>query len=167
MAMAKRTKDTGTSSWVLDQRRRQTKPSTAPRKVDKPAPARGPSASKRTAEASEWLVTPNRRTNGATAARRSPKKPARRRGRADRKLRNRLLEGLQRRLTSRESGRKGLSDLDSITFEELRGAGLSITQAAKFIAYREQNGGVDSPARLDAVPGLSQRSRKRLEEIAG
>ena len=48
----------------------------------------------------------------------------------------------------------GRFDLNEAEFEELRGAGLSITQAKRLIAQREQRQGFRSLADLDSVPGF-------------
>jgi DNA uptake protein ComE-like DNA-binding protein len=52
--------------------------------------------------------------------------------------------------------RRGDSPLDvnTATFEQLRGLGLSVTQATRVIAQRERKGGFDSVADLATVPGL-------------
>ncbi len=45
-------------------------------------------------------------------------------------------------------------NLNSATFEELREAGLSVTQATRILAYRERFGGYDSVEDLEKVPGF-------------
>ncbi len=45
-------------------------------------------------------------------------------------------------------------NLNSATFEELREAGLSVTQATRILAYRERFGGYDSVDDLEKVPGF-------------
>ncbi len=45
-------------------------------------------------------------------------------------------------------------NLNSATFEQLREAGFSVTQATRVITYRERQGGFDSLDDLDAVPGM-------------
>ena len=48
----------------------------------------------------------------------------------------------------------GLDKLNEATFEQLRGLGLSVTQAARMIAVRDAQRGFRSAADLDAIPGL-------------
>ena len=45
-------------------------------------------------------------------------------------------------------------NLNSATFEELREAGLSVTQATRILAYRERFGGYSSVEDLEKVPGF-------------
>src|SRR4029450_13910944 len=45
-------------------------------------------------------------------------------------------------------------NLNSATFEELRGVNLSVTQATRVLAYRERFGGYQSVDELDKVPGF-------------
>jgi competence ComEA-like helix-hairpin-helix protein len=47
-----------------------------------------------------------------------------------------------------------LVNLNNATFEQLRGMGMSVTQATRVIAYRERSDGFDSVDDLDAVPGF-------------
>jgi DNA uptake protein ComE-like DNA-binding protein len=44
--------------------------------------------------------------------------------------------------------------LSSATFDDLRGLGLSVTQAKRVLDFRERLGGFDSVADLDHVPGF-------------
>lgn len=53
-------------------------------------------------------------------------------------------------------------NLNGATFEELRGLGLSVTQSARVIAYRDSRGGYASMEELDEVPGLSAKTRGSL-----
>ncbi len=46
-------------------------------------------------------------------------------------------------------------NLNRATFEQLRGLGLSVTQATRILAYRERFGGYDSLDDLDRVPGFT------------
>jgi competence ComEA-like helix-hairpin-helix protein len=46
--------------------------------------------------------------------------------------------------------------LNSATFEQLRGEGLSVTQATRVLAYRERLGGYSSVDDLDDVPGFPE-----------
>ncbi len=52
-----------------------------------------------------------------------------------------------------ESGSDTIN-LNSATFEELREAGLSVTQATRILAYRERFGGYNSVEDLEKVPGF-------------
>lgn len=54
-----------------------------------------------------------------------------------------------------ESETAGAVNLNRATFEQLRGLGLSVTQATRVLAYRERFGGYDSFDDLDRVPGFS------------
>jgi competence ComEA-like helix-hairpin-helix protein len=47
-------------------------------------------------------------------------------------------------------------NLNSATFEELREAGLSVTQATRILAYRERFGGYNSVEDLEKVPGFPE-----------
>jgi DNA uptake protein ComE-like DNA-binding protein len=61
------------------------------------------------------------------------------------------------------TSRAGKMDLNSATFEELRSlGGLSVTQSARLIAYRDVRGGYESLAELDDIPGLSRETRTHL-----
>ena len=51
--------------------------------------------------------------------------------------------------------------LESVRFEDLRDAGLSVTQAARVLTVRDR-GGLESLSDLGKVPGLSQKSRAML-----
>jgi competence protein ComEA len=48
----------------------------------------------------------------------------------------------------------GTIDLNSITFEQLRGENLSVTQATRLLAHRERLGRFGSVDELDEVPGF-------------
>jgi DNA uptake protein ComE-like DNA-binding protein len=63
----------------------------------------------------------------------------------------------RRRKTAKEA-----LDLNRATFEELRDLGLSLTQSARVIAYRDTRGGYESLDELDEVPGLPKGIRKGL-----
>lgn len=52
-------------------------------------------------------------------------------------------------------GGGGSVSLNQATFEQLRGLGLSVTQATRILAYRERFGGYSSLDDLDRVPGFS------------
>ena len=60
--------------------------------------------------------------------------------------------------------RPDLVTLNSATFEQLRGMGMSVTQATRVIAYRERQNGFDAIDDLDAVPGLPAEALARLKE---
>jgi DNA uptake protein ComE-like DNA-binding protein len=63
----------------------------------------------------------------------------------------------------RRSGKKDdRLNLNESTFEELRGLGLTVTQSARVIAYRDVRDGFDSLDELDEVPGLSKETRSEL-----
>jgi competence protein ComEA len=47
-------------------------------------------------------------------------------------------------------------DLNSVTFEQLRGQNLSVTQATRLLAHRERLGGFRSVDDLDQVAGFPQ-----------
>jgi DNA uptake protein ComE-like DNA-binding protein len=69
-----------------------------------------------------------------------------------------------KRSTSRRRTRRknGELDLNAASFEELRGLGLSVTQSARLIAYRDVRGGYNSLNELDDIPGLSKETRTEL-----
>jgi competence protein ComEA len=48
----------------------------------------------------------------------------------------------------------GAIDLNSVTFEQLRGQNLSVTQATRLLAHRERLGGFQSVDDLDQVAGF-------------
>jgi DNA uptake protein ComE-like DNA-binding protein len=48
----------------------------------------------------------------------------------------------------------GTIDLNSVTFEQLRGQNLSVTQATRLLAHRERLGGFQSVDDLDQVAGF-------------
>jgi DNA uptake protein ComE-like DNA-binding protein len=57
---------------------------------------------------------------------------------------------------------KGLLDANEATFEQLRGVGLSVTQATRLIAYRERAEGFDTVDDMDTIPGFPP---DQLEEL--
>jgi hypothetical protein len=64
---------------------------------------------------------------------------------------------------SRKARKRGAAlDLNSASFEELRGVGLSVTQSARVIAYRDTRGGFGSLDDLAAVPGFSRETISSL-----
>jgi competence protein ComEA len=56
----------------------------------------------------------------------------------------------------------GELDVNEASFEELRSLGLSVTQSARVIAYRDVRGGYKSLDELDDIPGLSETTKKDL-----
>jgi DNA uptake protein ComE-like DNA-binding protein len=53
-----------------------------------------------------------------------------------------------------DSGSTATIGLNSVTFEELRSQGLSVTQATRLLAHRERLGGFKSVDDLDQVAGF-------------
>jgi DNA uptake protein ComE-like DNA-binding protein len=51
-----------------------------------------------------------------------------------------------------------------VTFEQLRGLGLSVTQATRVIAYRERKDGFSSLDDLDDLPGMP---KDLLDDLKG
>jgi colicin import membrane protein len=63
------------------------------------------------------------------------------------------------------SGDEGAAlDVNQATFEQLRGIGLSVTQATRVIAYRERKDGFDSVDDLEGVPGFPKSLLDELRE---
>jgi DNA uptake protein ComE-like DNA-binding protein len=62
----------------------------------------------------------------------------------------------------RGSSRNGQLYLNDASFEQLRELGLSVTQTARVIAYRDTRGGFDSLDELDEIPGLPKETRVAL-----
>ena len=58
----------------------------------------------------------------------------------------------------------GPVDLSSATFDDLRGLGLSVTQAKRVLDFRERLGGFDSVDDLDYVPGLPKSLLVELKD---
>jgi competence protein ComEA len=58
----------------------------------------------------------------------------------------------------------GTLNVNEATFEELRGLGLSVTQSARLIAYRDVRGGFKSLDELDDIPGLPEATKKDLRD---
>lgn len=54
-------------------------------------------------------------------------------------------------------------DLNSASFEELRGLGFSVTQATRVITYRERENGFKSVAELHAIPGMPSEFLRTVE----
>jgi competence protein ComEA len=62
----------------------------------------------------------------------------------------------------------GTIELNSVSFDELRAQGLSVTQATRLLAHRERAGRFSSINELDEIPGLprelaeDQKRRSRV-----
>jgi DNA uptake protein ComE-like DNA-binding protein len=54
-------------------------------------------------------------------------------------------------------------DVNTVTFEELRGLGLTVTQSARLIAYRDVREGYESLDELKEIPGLSAQTVRELQ----
>jgi DNA uptake protein ComE-like DNA-binding protein len=57
-------------------------------------------------------------------------------------------------------------DLQKASFEDLRGLGLSVTQSARLIAYRDTGPGFASVDELDAIPGFADATIGKLRDRA-
>jgi DNA uptake protein ComE-like DNA-binding protein len=62
----------------------------------------------------------------------------------------------------RRSSRSGRLDVNRVTFEQLRELGLSVTQSARVIAYRDIRRGFSKVDDLEGVPGLSKGDLAKL-----
>lgn len=82
---------------------------------------------------------------------------------ADAKLRTN--EAASSKKSRRRGGNKGGPDVNEVSFEQLRELGLSVTQSARVIAYRETRGGFDSLEELDEIPGLPKDTRGILKDL--
>jgi DNA uptake protein ComE-like DNA-binding protein len=85
---------------------------------------------------------------------------------ADVKKRSTQRKSAATKSTGRRKARKkddGLN-LNESTFEELRDLGLTVTQSARVIAYRDVRGGFASLEELDEIPGLSKETRSDLRK---
>jgi DNA uptake protein ComE-like DNA-binding protein len=70
-----------------------------------------------------------------------------------------------KRTSRRKSASKSSGlDLNQATFEELRNLGLSVTQSARLIAYRDVRTGFESLDELEEIPGLSRETRSDLRK---
>jgi DNA uptake protein ComE-like DNA-binding protein len=65
----------------------------------------------------------------------------------------------------RASSKNGAPDVNEVSFERLRELGLTVTQSARVIAYRETRGGFDSLEELDEIPGLPKDTRETLKGL--
>ncbi len=61
-------------------------------------------------------------------------------------------------------GSDGALDLNAVSFEELRVAGLSVSQAARLIGQREQRGGFESVDDVDAIVGIPKGVKQALKD---
>jgi helix-hairpin-helix protein len=62
-----------------------------------------------------------------------------------------------------ESTEDGRLKLTTATFDELRGVGMSVTQATRVLKFREKSGGFSSVDDLDQVPGFPKKFRTELK----
>ncbi len=77
-------------------------------------------------------------------------------------------EASARKKSRRRAGsRNGAPDVNEVSFEQLRELGLSVTQSARVIAYRETRGGFDSLDELDEIPGFSKETRGTVKGLLG
>ena len=65
----------------------------------------------------------------------------------------------------RGDSKNGAPDVNEVSFEQLRELGLSVTQSARVIAYRETRGRFDSLDELDEIPGLPKDARGTLKGV--
>ena len=61
-------------------------------------------------------------------------------------------------------GSAGPVNINTASFEELRGAEFSVTQATRVLAYRERFGGYSSVDDLARVPGFSPEAIAALRD---
>jgi DNA uptake protein ComE-like DNA-binding protein len=54
-------------------------------------------------------------------------------------------------------------ELNNVSFEQLRGHGLSVTQATRLLAHRERVGRFQSIDELDEIPGLPREFAEDLK----
>jgi hypothetical protein len=64
----------------------------------------------------------------------------------------------------RQPSANGAASLNSGTFEDFRGLGMSVTQAKRVIEYRERFDGYSSVDELNRVPGFSKEFLGRLKQ---
>jgi capsular polysaccharide biosynthesis protein/DNA uptake protein ComE-like DNA-binding protein len=57
----------------------------------------------------------------------------------------------------------GPVDVNEVTYEELRGLDLTMTQARRLLAYRDRHGGFSSLSDIDEVPGFPEYVREDLK----
>jgi hypothetical protein len=68
--------------------------------------------------------------------------------------------------SGRQRSRAGKIDLHEASFEDLRGIGLSVTQTARLIAYRDVRPDFDSVDELEGIPGFADMTLRKLRERA-
>jgi DNA uptake protein ComE-like DNA-binding protein len=64
---------------------------------------------------------------------------------------------------AKQASRNGRFDVNTITFEELRALGLSVTQSARLIGTRDTRGGFSSLDELDGLSGFSEETVRGLK----
>jgi DNA uptake protein ComE-like DNA-binding protein len=84
--------------------------------------------------------------------------------RTEREKSSRTIAKLRSELKNGRRMPNGKLNANTATFEQLRAAGLTVTQTAKLISRREQQGGFPSMASLSRTPGLSDRAREVIRE---
>lgn len=79
------------------------------------------------------------------------------------------LQGAERKVAPKRkpaARAKGKIDLQKASFEDLRGLGLSVTQSARLIAYRDTGPGFDSVEELENIPGFAEVTIGKLRARA-
>jgi DNA uptake protein ComE-like DNA-binding protein len=74
-------------------------------------------------------------------------------------------EAAKKKPRRRAGSKDGEHSVNDVSFEQLRELGLSVTQSARVIAYRETRGGFDSLDELDEIPGLPKDARGTLKDL--
>ena len=64
--------------------------------------------------------------------------------------------------TAKKAGGGRVLDANKATFEQLRGLGMTVTQATRVIAYRERANGFKTVDDMDTIPGFT---KDKLEEM--
>jgi Helix-hairpin-helix motif len=110
-----------------------------------------------------WLALPEELTEakGGTVETR-PARPRARKRKTGSRPRGGAKPKAPTRRPKRATGKNGRLDLNAATFEELRGLGLSVTQSARLLGYRDTRGGYRSLDELDEIPGLPKATRAEL-----
>jgi DNA uptake protein ComE-like DNA-binding protein len=68
--------------------------------------------------------------------------------------------------SGRQRSRAGKIDLHKASFEDLRDIGLSVTQSARLIAYRDARPDFDSVDELESIPGFAGATIGKLRQRA-
>ena len=124
--------------------RARTRRSKARSEWDAPRPAK---ARKRSpAKRSPAKGSPSRTSTKAKSTKTAPAKPIRPASSAPKRRRSRAKPGL-----------------NDVSFEELREIGLSVTQSARLIGYRDLRGGFKSIDQLDELPGFPEETIAALK----